>query len=182
MKKRLTSPAYYFGWACIAAMAYLIYINLTPYWNLTFMDLIEGLEENNFMVTTTPSIQSVIWFPKPNHIYEVNALAAALEIPTKAFDLKDFVYLPILAFVGSFVGILISFFNGHKWIASIAPIVCGAAGWYSFAANPMLNVCTEQAAHHKMVSIIVFAAGCVHLVLALIPVIIAAVKKKKAAA
>ena len=133
------------------------------------------------MVPSTPSIQDIIWFPKPDHTFEVSALAEALNIPSKAFDLKDYVYLPILAFVGSFIGIIISFLHGHKWIASIAPIVCGAAGWYSFATNPMLNVCTEQAGHNKMVSIILFAAGCVHLVLALIPEIIKLTKKKAAA-
>ncbi len=191
MKKRLTSPAYYFGWICIALMAYLIYLNVAPYWTMTVMDILNGSEENNYMVTMTASIQEIIWFPKPTHTVELEALKAGvvetLSIKAKEFDLKDFISMPILAFLGSFVGIVISFIMGHKWIASIAPIVCGAAGWIAFSSNTMLLLNTESVQSnltgpHKLVSILLLAAGVVHLILALIPEILKAIKKKKAVA
>lgn len=187
MNKRSKSPAYYFGWVCSALLAYLIYLNVVPHWSFDAQDFLLGLEENNWMVTLTPSLQELLWLPKPTNSGLVDALLAGLSSVPE--DIKpnlifqQFIALPIAAFLAAQVGIIINAINGHKWFASLFTIISGLATFITFSFNELFTmelylVDTASIGTFKTVGLIVAIAGVVHLALALLPILLK--KNKKA--
>ncbi len=191
MNRRLTSPAYYFGWICTALLAYLIYLNVVPHWAFEAQDFLQGLEENNWMVTLTPSLQELAWLPKPTNSGLVDYLLAGLSSVPE--DIKpnllfqQFIALPIAAFLIAQVGIIINAINGHKWYASLFTIASGLATFITFSFNELFTlelhlIDTASIGTFKTVGLIVAIAGVVHLALALLPALLKAKKTPAAEA
>lgn len=190
MKKRLTSPAFYVGLVCIVLMAFLMQLHVTPYWTIesTYIDYINGSEENNYVMSeiNESSIQSLIWFPRPDHEVEMKEFQTALRAETgdKKLDIdiamKEYITMPIAIFFAAAVGIILCLIFGHSWIASLCPIFCGLGGMLTYSSNKMLLMFENKAADHKQFCMYILIAGAIHLVLALIPVVIKMAKKMKA--
>ncbi len=198
MKKRLTSPAFYFALICIVLMGYMIYLNVTPYWTITttYIDYEAATPENNFVapeVTNSKevSIQGLFWFTRSAYNAEMDEFERVIRtepenrrIQIEIF-MKDYITLPIIVFLAAAVGIILCLLYGHSLIASICPLICGIGGMIAYSSNKLLLMFENKAADHKQFCMYIAIAGAIHLVLAAIPVVIKFVKKmqaKKAAA
>lgn len=181
MIKRFKSPAYYFGWVCTALLAYLIYLNVVPHWAFETQDFLQGLEENNWMVTLTPSLQELLWLPKPTNSGLVDALLAGLSSVPE--DIKpnlifqQYISLPIAAFLLAQIGIFINAINGHKWYAPLFTIASGLATFITFSSNELLTmelhlIDVASIGTFKTFGLIVAIAGVVHLALTLLPMLL----------